>query len=66
VVIETKDVIDIYNTRSHELLGRAFGVGSVELFVHHMKQVNFTDSFVPANAPKSTPGQFGEFSVLLM
>ncbi|KAI0806129.1 hypothetical protein BC629DRAFT_1144164 [Irpex lacteus] len=46
----------IRNT-GHELLGRAFGVGSVELYVHSMKQSNFTDSFVPENAPASTPGQ---------
>lgn len=47
----------------HELLGRAFGVGSVELFTHNMKQINFTDSFVPANAPPSTPGQYGEYRI---
>ncbi|KAI0695239.1 hypothetical protein BC835DRAFT_1406268 [Cytidiella melzeri] len=48
----------VVRNTGHELLGRAFGVGSVELLVHHMQAVNFTDSFVPTNAPLSTPGQF--------
>ncbi|THH14000.1 hypothetical protein EW146_g6283 [Bondarzewia mesenterica] len=47
----------VVKNTGHELMGRAFGVGSVELFTHNLRDVNFSDSFVPLGAPDSTQGQ---------
>jgi hypothetical protein len=40
-------------------MGRAFGVGSIELFMHHLKNMSFTNAFVPQGAPHGTQGQPG-------
>lgn len=45
----------------HELLGRAFGVGSVELFTNTLKKIQFIDSFVPEKAPRGTAKQAGKY-----
>ncbi|KAI0088618.1 hypothetical protein BDY19DRAFT_175233 [Irpex rosettiformis] len=48
----------VVKNTGHELLGRSFGMGSVELFTHNMKKIQFFDSFVPEKAPRGTPAQF--------
>ncbi|THH17462.1 hypothetical protein EW146_g3347 [Bondarzewia mesenterica] len=48
----------VVKNTGHELLGRAFGVGSVELFMHNMRGVNFSDNFVYLGAPNSAEGQY--------
>lgn len=37
----------VVKNTGHELMGRPFGIGAIELFMHHMKGTNFTDNFVP-------------------
>jgi len=41
-------------------MGRSFGVGSLELFTHNLKSIQFSNEFVPAGAPTSTPGEPGK------
>ncbi|KAL0567107.1 hypothetical protein V5O48_014892, partial [Marasmius crinis-equi] len=46
----------VVKNQGHENLGRAFGVGSVELYVALQKDFEFHDSFVPEGAPEGTEG----------
>ncbi|EED78480.1 predicted protein [Postia placenta Mad-698-R] len=50
----------VVKNTGHELMGRPFGIGAIELFMHHMKGTNFTDNFVPigtaADDTDSQPG----------
>jgi hypothetical protein len=49
-----------YSSRlSHENLGRMFGVGSVELFMHNLQNETFDEEFVPEGAPAGTPTDTG-------
>ncbi|TFY77864.1 hypothetical protein EWM64_g6152 [Hericium alpestre] len=47
----------VVKNTGHDFMGRAFGVGAVELFTGGLQGANFSDSFVPAGARHSTPGQ---------
>ncbi|KAJ8086653.1 hypothetical protein AAF712_001966 [Marasmius tenuissimus] len=46
----------VVKNQGHENLGRAFGVGSVEIFVGLLTGYEFHDSFVPEGAPEGTEG----------
>ncbi|KIJ64540.1 hypothetical protein HYDPIDRAFT_111875 [Hydnomerulius pinastri MD-312] len=48
----------VVKNTGHELMGRAFGVGSLELHTYFLNSTNFTDNFVPTGAPDDTPGQY--------
>jgi FAD/FMN-containing dehydrogenase len=41
---------------SHEGIGRAFGVGALEVYTHNLKNLTIHDSFVPTGAPEGTQG----------
>ena len=43
----------------HEFIGRAFGIGAVELYTHNFQGIEFSDSFVPQGAPADIVGQDG-------
>ncbi|KAK7448042.1 hypothetical protein VKT23_013799 [Stygiomarasmius scandens] len=47
----------VVKNTGHELIGRAFGKGSVELFVNRMNSINISDSFVPCGAPIGTEAE---------
>ncbi|KAJ7110781.1 hypothetical protein C8R43DRAFT_1113617, partial [Mycena crocata] len=47
----------VVRNTGHELMGRSFGVGALELFTHNFGDINFEDSFIPVGAPKHTKGQ---------
>ncbi|PCH42465.1 FAD-binding domain-containing protein [Wolfiporia cocos MD-104 SS10] len=38
----------VVKNTGHELMGRDFGVGSVEIFTHYLKGINFTNDFTPS------------------
>ncbi|KAJ7691113.1 hypothetical protein B0H17DRAFT_982724 [Mycena rosella] len=48
----------VVRNSGHELMGRAFGVGALELFMHNFDTMQFSDNFIPVGAPKNTPGQY--------
>jgi hypothetical protein len=50
-------IVTYYNR--HELMGRAFGLGAVELFVNNMKGISFSDNFLASGAPDHAVGDHG-------
>ncbi|KAJ7610291.1 hypothetical protein DFH06DRAFT_1346069 [Mycena polygramma] len=54
----------VVRNTGHELMGRSFGVGAVELFTHYFKDIQFWDHFVPVGAPENATGQYGTNSYL--
>ncbi|KAH7887276.1 hypothetical protein F5I97DRAFT_1925727 [Phlebopus sp. FC_14] len=48
----------VVKNTGHELMGRAFGVGSLELHTLNLKDMNFSDTFIPAGAPNNISGQY--------
>ncbi|KAJ7170771.1 hypothetical protein C8R43DRAFT_1059439 [Mycena crocata] len=47
----------VVRNTGHELMGRSFGVGALELFTHNFGDIKFTDNFIPVGAPKSATGE---------
>lgn len=47
----------VVKNTGHEMMGRSFGVGSIELFMHNLKSIKFSSSYVPLDAPQSEAGQ---------
>ncbi|KAJ7137762.1 hypothetical protein C8R44DRAFT_838071 [Mycena epipterygia] len=48
----------VVRNTGHELMGRSFGVGALELFTHHLDDIEFSNKFIPVGAPKNTAGEF--------
>ncbi|THU86839.1 FAD-binding domain-containing protein [Dendrothele bispora CBS 962.96] len=44
----------VVKNTGHEVIGRTFGVGALELFTHNLKNLTIHESFVPSGAPEGT------------